>query len=180
MTCTSAQGLRLPSIDLQATVAVFGAGALIFSIPSILITAPALPLPLPRAVLRTTSFPLSKVLTYLITLILALLPDAATRACSDIALLLAFLNTYALPAALHIVLHQVRRPLAIVVPPTTPTVALAPSPSLQDELLQAKERALQRRRLWRRLVWDVGVWVLLLPIGGGGTVWAAGRVVGRW
>ncbi|THH09292.1 hypothetical protein EW146_g8724 [Bondarzewia mesenterica] len=41
-----------------------------------------------------------------------------------------------------------------------------------DELLQRKERTLQRRRLTRRLVWDVMAWVLFLPIGGGGIVWA--------
>lgn len=49
-----------------------------------------------------------------------------------------------------------------------------------DELLQRKERMLQRRRLGRRIVWDIAVWVLLVPVGGGGVVWAVGRVLGRW
>jgi len=29
-------------------------------------------------------------------------------------------------------------------------------------------------------VWDVGVWVLLLPVGGGGVVWGVGRLAGKW
>jgi hypothetical protein len=39
---------------------------------------------------------------------------------------------------------------------------------------------LQRAQFTRRVIWDVGVWVLLLPVGGGGVVWALGRVFGRW
>lgn len=69
-------------------------------------------------------------------------------------------------------------------PPTTPGTPNHPSvprsDSYNDELLQRKERTLQRRRLARRIAWDVGVWVLLLPVGGGGLVWATGRVLGRW
>ena len=155
---------------------MFAAASLIFSLPSILITAPAIPLP--HTLRRATSFPLSKPLTYILTLTLSLLPTRATRAGSDAVLVLAFLSTYVVPAALHIVLHNFKRPLAIVVPPATPS--LTPSASYQDELLQAKERTLQRRRLWRRLIWDVGVWVLLVPVGGGGLVWAAGRIAERW
>ena len=90
-------------------------------------------------------------------------------------------------ALIHIIIHNFRRPLAIVVPPTTPTTARVPSSaaaepsdSRHDELLQRKERTLQRRRLGRRLVWDVGVWVLLVPVGGGGLVWAVGRMLEKW
>ena len=49
-----------------------------------------------------------------------------------------------------------------------------------DELLQRKERTLQRKRLGRRLVWDVTAWALLLPVGGGGLLWAIGRINGTW
>ena len=49
-----------------------------------------------------------------------------------------------------------------------------------DELLLRKERTLQRRRLGRRLVWDLGVWLVLLPVGGAGLAWAVGRAVGAF
>ena len=82
---------------------------------------------------------------------------------------------------IHIVIHNFRRPLSIVMPPGTPSrPGMQRSESYNDELLQRKERTLQRRRLARRIAWDVGVWVLLLPVGGGGLVWAAGRVLRRW
>lgn len=90
-------------------------------------------------------------------------------------------------AFIHIVLHNLRRPLSIIIPPTTPVLTSPSSAqavegidSRHDELLQRKERTLQRRRLGRRIVWDIGVWVLLVPVGGGGLVWAAGRLNGRW
>lgn len=89
---------------------------------------------------------------------------------------------------MHIVTHHFKRPLAIVVPstPLTTSVSNTHSPSSQhtptpfDELLQRKERALQRRRLGRRIIWDIGVWVLLIPVGGGGFVWIVGRVLNNW
>ena len=51
-----------------------------------------------------------------------------------------------------------------------------------DELLQRKERSLQRRRLGRRLVWDAVSWVSVLLLGVGGSAWAVGRLLGsgRW
>ncbi|KAI0373665.1 hypothetical protein BV20DRAFT_962228 [Pilatotrama ljubarskyi] len=170
----------IPSVDMKRTVAAFNAATLLLSIPAILITTPALPIPIP--IRRATNFPLSKVLIYLITIGLSILPASMTRVGSDIILILAFLSTYTIPALLHITIHNFRRPLSIVIPPTTPNPAarLEPSDSRHDELLQRKERTLQRRRLGRRLIWDVGVWVLLVPIGGGGLVWAVGRMAGKW
>ena len=180
------QRQELPSAELKATVAVFGAIALLFSVPSILITAPALPLPIP--VRRATSLPISKLLLYLATIGLALLPAHVTRIGSDLVLLLAFLSTYVAPAFIHIVIHNFRRPLSIVIPPTAnttprpaePSTSAGASDSRHDELLQRKERTLQRRRLGRRLVWDIAVWVLLVPVGGGGLVWAVQRMLGNW
>ncbi|KAM5539447.1 hypothetical protein V8D89_006899 [Ganoderma adspersum] len=177
---------ELPSAELKATVAVFGSIALLFSVPSILITAPALPLPLP--VRRATSLPISKLLLYLATIGLALLPAHVTRIGSDLVLLFAFLSTYVAPAFIHIVIHNFRRPLSIVIPPTAnttprpaePSTSAGASDSRHDELLQRKERTLQRRRLGRRLVWDIAVWVLLVPVGGGGLVWAVQRMLGNW
>ena len=166
---------------------------------------------------------------------------------SDVVMVVAFFSTYVLPgasisllpycriyeirttelticvcyvAAIHIIMHNFRRPLSIVIPPSAPVTPnpaaymshphphpnihsanshLATSPysassnlsvpsptsalsssSRDDELLQRKERTLQRRRLTRRIVWDIGGWVLLLPVGGGGLGWAAGRIAGKW
>jgi len=66
-------------------------------------------------------------------------------------------------------------------PPQPRTQDIAePSPTLSDPLLQRKERLLQRRRLYRRLIWDIGAWILLIPVGGGGVVWAGGRLAGKW
>ena len=83
---------------------------------------------------------------------------------------------------MHIVIHNFRRPLSIVMPgtPAPGHPGMNRSDSYNDELLQRKERTLQRRRLGRRLVWDFGVWVLLVPVGGGGLVWAVGRMAGKW
>ncbi|KAI0667744.1 hypothetical protein C8Q78DRAFT_981745 [Trametes maxima] len=170
-----------PVASAKMASAVFSAASLLFSIPSILITTPALPIPV--SIRRATAFPLSKVLLYLITISLSVLPAYITRVGSDVVLILAFLSTYVVPAFLHITIHNFRRPLAIVIPPATPNPSasrLEASDSRNDELLQRKERTLQRRRLGRRLVWDVAVWVLLVPIGGGGLVWAVGRVADKW
>lgn len=105
---------------------------------------------------------------------------------------------------LHITTHHFKRPLSIIIPntplpatfsPPTPSTHThspssphtisphsphSPTPARYDELLQQKERALQRRRLLRRIIWDIGVWVLLVPLGGGGIIWAAGRLAGAW
>ncbi|TFK91872.1 hypothetical protein K466DRAFT_481848 [Polyporus arcularius HHB13444] len=169
-----------PPVCLKTTVAVLSAASLLLSVPSLVITTPQLPLPL--SIRRATNFPLSKVLVYILIIILSVLPASITRVGSDLVLLLAFASTYMVPALLHIITHNFRRPLSIVIPPTTPTMSseLSPSDSANDELLQRKEHMLQRRRLGRRLVWDIGVWVLLVPVGGGGLVWAVGRMTDKW
>jgi hypothetical protein len=63
-------------------------------------------------------------------------------------------------------------------PPSVPP--MPPSDPTIETLLQRKERALQRRRLGRRIFWDVGVWLGLSPVSVGGIVWMVGRLVGRW
>ena len=75
------------------------------------------------------------------------------------------------------------RPLSILVR-TNPqssegNVSSSHDPDTQ-ELLLRKERALQRRRSLRRIAWDLGVWFLLVPVGGGGIVWAVGRLAYVW
>ena len=169
---------QLPSPSLQTAMTVCGAASLILSVPAILISTPAVPVP--YSIRRATSFPLSKILIYLLPICLSTLPAHLVSIGSDIVVLLVFLGTYVLPAFIHITIHNFRRPLSIVIPPTTPTTSgpLEPSDSRNDELLQRKERTLQRRRLGRRLIWDIGVWVLLLPIGGGGLVWAVAAAFG--
>lgn len=168
--------------------ALFEAATLALSVPYILIPTPTLPLP--SIIRRVTRLPISRILVYIVVIVLSLVPASVARALSDAVWLLAFLSTYMLPALLHIIIHNFRSPLSIIIPPSTPATAFS-SPGLpsassdmsetrSDELLQRKERTLQRRRLVRRLVWDFGVWMLLVPVGGGGTAWAAGRLMGKW
>lgn len=182
-------------------MASFNAATLMLSIPSILITTPSLPVPF--SIRRSTNLPVSKILIYFITICLSLPPPSVSSAFSDLLIMMAFLSTYMLPgthiyfpnltiadqldtAFIHIILHNFRRPLSIIIPPSTPVTSSSSahtvdaSDSRHDELLQRKERTLQRRRLGRRIVWDIGAWVLLVPVGGGGLVWAGGRLAGRW
>ncbi|KAI0795249.1 hypothetical protein BC629DRAFT_1581827 [Irpex lacteus] len=159
------------------------AATLTMGIPSVLVTVPAIPVLL--SVRRyVNQLLVSRLVTLAISLGIALLPTAPARLVSDALIVLAFLGTFTVPALLHIVIHNFRRPLSIVMPPTTPRPGVSPSfqrsDSHNDELLQRKERTLQRRRFTKRVFWDVGVWVLLLPVGGGGLVWAGGRLAGQW
>lgn len=95
---------------------------------------------------------------------------------------MAYLGTYIAPCVLHVSQHFFKRPLAIIVPRSQartrtlsslsasdrgsrsnePDTGDAPPPRGDDELLLRKERALQRRQLRKRIVWDVGVWSVLL------------------
>jgi hypothetical protein len=79
-------------------------------------------------------------------------------------------------AFLHITVHYFKRPLAIVLP----TSATRTGDGEGDELLQRKERSLQRRRLGRRVFWDAVSWASVLILGAGGFAWAIGRVLRKW
>lgn len=159
---------------------------------------PALPVPL--SVRRHTILPVSKIILFFVTYLVAFSYGTVSRAMCDVLLVLAFLSTFTAPgtslrnldsicyvnnlaALIHIVVHNFRRPLAIVMP-ATPAVPSHPSlnrsESYNDELLQRKERTLQRRRFARRILWDIGVWTLLVPVSGGALVWSVGRLAGRW
>ncbi|KAF9046222.1 hypothetical protein BJ165DRAFT_1403704 [Panaeolus papilionaceus] len=124
-------------------------------------------------------------------------------------LIATFASTYFLPSFLHIFTHVFKRPVAIVVPPPqTPllqthmnssssqgspiadrngsssrhgrnTSANGSPRTIHDELLLRKERALQRRQFRRRIVWDVGVWLLFGASGFGVVVLICG-FVGVW
>ncbi|KAH9997923.1 hypothetical protein BJV77DRAFT_982259 [Russula vinacea] len=155
-----------------ALISISSATNLILTIPAILITVP--PTPLPYAVRRLNPN-ISKIIIYVITTGLSILPRGATVILGDLLLVLSLLSTYVLPAFLHITVHYFKRPLSIVLP----TSATRTGDGEGDELLQRKERSLQRRRLGRRVFWDAVSWVSVL-IGAGGSMWAIGRVLRKW
>ncbi|KAG6840566.1 hypothetical protein C0991_005842, partial [Blastosporella zonata] len=74
---------------------------------------------------------------------------------------------------LHVIAHFFERPLTIL----TPHAGAPPreSGTGADELLLRKEHALQKKQFKRRIIWDLGVWLLLLG-GGAGFIAAIGRV----
>ena len=173
-----------------AVISISSAANLILTIPAILITVP--PTPLPYAPRRVTSS-IFKIIIYMTTTGLSVLPRKATVVLGDLLLVLSLLSTYVLPgrrldksphslingftlAVLHITVHYFKRPLSIVLPTSTARAGDGEG----DELLQRKERSLQRRRLGRRVFWDVVSWVSILLLGAGGTAWAIGRVLRRW
>ncbi|KAI0304449.1 hypothetical protein B0F90DRAFT_1809274 [Multifurca ochricompacta] len=175
--CLFASPLNIPSTPergANAVIAISSAANLILIIPAILITIP--PTHLPRAIRRTTSPTISKIIIYSITIALSVLSSKATVVLGDLLLVLSLLSTYVLPAILHITVHYFRRPLSIVLPTSVTRVEDGEG----DELLQRKERSLQRRRFSRRIVWDAIAWVSVLPLGTGGSAWAIGRVLGKW
>ncbi|KZO96916.1 hypothetical protein CALVIDRAFT_104150 [Calocera viscosa TUFC12733] len=81
---------------------------------------------------------------------------------------------YVLPALVHLILHHLRAPLAILFPSS------APMDSAHDALLLKKERSLQHKRETKRLLQDLLLFGVLLP--GGLTVWgwSLGRFVRLW
>lgn len=124
------------------------------------------------------------------------------RTVQRVLVLCVLFTGYALPALLHVALHMLLPPLAILVGVDDETERRAANAggddagdaegegaggeghselsSDADALLRRKERSLQRRRLGRRILWDLAVWVLLLPLGLVMCVWSAGRVVRAW
>lgn len=163
-------------------VHVLGASSLLLSIPPVLVSIPSLPVPL--AIRRVCKWDLSKATFIFVVVLLSLAPPSMATFLNDLTLFLALGGTYFLPAWAHITIHYFRRPISIVIPhsvPNTPHTIHTPSPPPSpDALLQRKERLLQQRRLGRRVLWDVGVWLLLIPISLFGMVWAGGRLVGKW
>ncbi|KAG2127885.1 hypothetical protein BD769DRAFT_1628282 [Suillus cothurnatus] len=163
-------------------VHVLGASSLLLSIPPVLVSTS--PLPIPLSVRRVCKLDLSKATLIFVVVLLSLGPPSMATFLDDLTILLALCGSYFLPAWAHITIHYFRRPISIVIPHTVPntpqTIHPPSSPHGPDALLQRKERLLQRRRLGRRVLWDVGVWLLLMPISVFGMVWAGGRLVGQW
>jgi hypothetical protein len=168
--------------SVNAGMAALSAIVLVLAVPPLVITTPSAPLP---HALKPHALPLSRTLALTLVLALSLAPAGLARALSDCTLVLALAGNYLVPAFLHAALHQFKRPLSILVPGRGLARARdedderAPLAGV-DELLVRKERTLQRKRWVRRVAWDVAVWTMLLPVGGGGIVWAAGRLAGRW
>ncbi|KAG5646487.1 hypothetical protein DXG03_003252 [Asterophora parasitica] len=165
-------------------IPILNAATLLLGIPALIVTTPTLPIP--GRIRHSTTFPVSRTLLSILIAALALVPPRVSTILSDILLVSALVGTYFLPAFLHVIAHFFRRPLAIVVPqaPNTPapgskTQSHSQSQSPADELLLRKERALQKKQFKKRIVWDLGVWLLLVG-GATGFVAAIGRVAGKW
>ncbi|KAK0439922.1 hypothetical protein EV421DRAFT_1905812 [Armillaria borealis] len=144
---------------LDPYIISLNAVTLLLAVPSILVTSPSLPIP--ERVRQVNE-------------LFAVVSDVLLASCLS--------STFILPAFLHIVIHYFKRPLSIIMPSTPGPYHRSgeDSPSSHDELLQRKERALQRSQTRKRIIWDMGVWVLLLPVGGGGFIWAIGHLTGKW
>ncbi|KAH7927767.1 hypothetical protein BV22DRAFT_1117998 [Leucogyrophana mollusca] len=186
---SSAKSPEASSAIHGIAISVLNASTLLLSIPSIIITTPSIPIP--PVIRRYTPVYLSKLIICIVVVSLSLVPVSIAAILNDAALFLGISGTYFLPALAHITTHYFRRPLSIVVPqarhsaPNTPHSARAPLPAPSpppspDFLLQRKERLLQRRRLGKRIVWDIGVWAVLIPISTCAVIWAGGRVLRRW
>ncbi|KAF5382499.1 hypothetical protein D9615_003049 [Tricholomella constricta] len=168
--------LTTPRPPALFIIPILNAATLLLGIPALIVTTPTLPIP--DRIRHSSTIPVSRTLLSILVTALALVPAKVSTVFSDILLLCALTSTYFLPALLHVVAHFFRRPLAIVVPQVPGTPAPG-SQSPADELLLRKERALQKKQFRKRIVWDLGVWLLLVG-GGAGFVTAIGRVAGQW
>lgn len=78
-----------------ALISISSAANLILTIPAILITVP--PTPLPVAIHRANATTISKIIIYVITTGLSILPRKAAIVLGDLLLVLSLLSTYVLP-----------------------------------------------------------------------------------
>ncbi|KAH9485450.1 hypothetical protein JR316_0002358 [Psilocybe cubensis] len=193
----------LPRVHIQTVRHVLAAVTLILGTPSIIITIPPLAMPI-----RSAKFNVSRMSTILLVVFFALIPPSvySTSETGDsksyirssmffapltvLMLLMSFIGTYFLPALLHGLQHFVKRPLAIVVPPRTPLLQTESAGgdfssrqsnprAIYDELLLRKERALQQKQSRKRIIWDIGVWVLL-GASGTGVVFTVVAFIKSW
>ncbi|KDN50084.1 hypothetical protein RSAG8_01420, partial [Rhizoctonia solani AG-8 WAC10335] len=117
------------------------------------------------------------------SVLLAAIIPGRKAGLSGLAMTLSLLTCYVLPALLHAIFHGLRRPRSILFTHSTVPAITSSEPSGGNDpglLLQHKERSLQRRRLARRVLWDIGVWAVLGPVGIAATVWTAGRAISAW
>jgi len=160
--------------------AILHASTVVLTLPQILVKTPTIPLPFRSR--HVTHASISHLVSAAVIFVLAAATPELFHVLSNVTLVLTLAGTYLLPAAIHITLHYIRRPLSIILPPQVQSAqeTADPSPTVNDPLLQRKERLLQRRRLYRRLIWDIGNWILLIPVSGGGLIWAGGRLANKW
>lgn len=164
------------SRTLEAAIPTIQAFALILTIPPLFAGVIV-----PRVRQRSYRWVL-----FLLAAALAAVIPGRKAGLTSLSMTLSLLTCYVLPAILHAVFHGLRRPRSILfsgpnAPLTSSEPATASSSSPDPEaLLRHKERSLQRRRLARRVLWDIGVWVVLGPVGMAATVWTAGRAIGVW
>lgn len=178
---------RKSEIASSVLVPIFRTVTLSLAIPSVVVSSP---MPRLSHMRRYTPVNPVKFIFVLSAVLLSLASPSVAKTIWDLTLTLACSGTFLLPALTHITIHYFRRPLAIVLPQAPQSVHASPRSSVSgrrsasrpslDPLLQRKERYLQRRRLGKRLLWDAGIWLVLIPTCTCVIVWAGGRLIGMW
>jgi hypothetical protein len=85
---------------LNTAMAALSALVLIMSIPALVITIPAVPLPGPLR--RSNAFPFSRTIVLALIFALSMVPDRLAMVLSDLTLLLALVGNYFLPGMHYI------------------------------------------------------------------------------
>lgn len=167
---------------------ILSALCLIFGIPPVWIISLSPRLPTSRTTPHASKIRYG--IWGLIILISIFIPPIFVRFLLRLLVFAVLSLTYPLPAMLHIFEHNFYPPLSILV--TDEAVGnhdpeghargdtagvMQDDPNSTDSLLQRKERSLQRRRLGRRILWDMIVWIILLPFGIVITAWATGSAL---
>ena len=146
----------------HAFIATSTAFILLLAIPPLI--SSARPVTVPPSFRRVTTRPLGKYLLLFLLFLLSLLPAAVEPILEDTTVFLVLLSTYFLPALLHIVFHNVRRPLSILIPSRPQPLLRSASSSGsgsgedEDEELEVHEERWPGRRLMfrhRRDDWNV-------------------------
>jgi len=167
---------------------ILSALSLIFGIPPVWIISLSPRLPSSRTTRHAPKIRYS--IWGLIILIVAFIPPTIAKFLLRLLVLAVLSLTYPLPAMLHIFEHNFYPPLSILMTDEAADAndaegqhqgdVMQDGANSADSLLQRKERSLQRRRLGKRILLDMGVWIILLPFGAIITVCATGRVLGYW
>ncbi|KAJ2926308.1 hypothetical protein H1R20_g10786, partial [Candolleomyces eurysporus] len=168
--------------SIQTALAALSASTLLLGVAQPLLTIPTLPIRVVRTNINLTRVVIAPAII-IFSLGLSLVSSSAFTAqfvyvLTAVVLAISLVSTYVFPCVMHICVHNFKRPLAIVMP-RTPMLPTPASPAVgggsgsgsgglspnvdnrTDELLQRKERALQRKQFRKRIVWDLGVWVQL-------------------
>ncbi|KAI6137857.1 hypothetical protein EDD17DRAFT_1714402 [Pisolithus thermaeus] len=178
---------RTSVISPGVLVPTFRTMTLSLAIPSVVVSSP---MPRLSHIGCYTHMNPVRFIFVLSAVLLSIASPSVANIIRDLTLVLACSGTFLLPALTHITIHYFRRPLAIVLPQAPQSVHASPRSSVSgprsvsrpslDPLLQRKERYLQRRRLGKRLLWDAGIWLVLIPLCICAVVWVAGRLIVKW